>query len=62
MVEKSENIIVNADNPDTHLVSFKMDGTNFNIWCIQFTIVVTSKNKLDFLTGDKDEPSHPTSF
>lgn len=62
MLEKSENILVNADNPGSQLVPFKINGTNFNICCKQFTITVTSKNKLGFLIGEEVEPDvqlHP---
>lgn len=34
-----------------------MDGTNYNIWSKQFTIAVTSKNKIGFLNDDEPEPS-----
>lgn len=57
MADRSEIIIVNVDNPATQLVPFKMDGANYTIWSKQLTMVVTSKNKLGFLTRDYREPS-----
>lgn len=53
MAEKTENIVYAIDNLTSQLVSFKIDGNNFNLWSKQFVITITSKNKLECLSGDE---------